>query len=147
MKERIKQKWWEQRKSASALLQNLQPHTNTHVTVLKLLMLFWWSHSSAKFMSNNNLLDDKIQTLSHTTERSLCVFLRECQSTMRKKERGKMNISMLLGWQTEFPLCHCKVPPPSVQVKACFQSKTRTSLYSVQGLRKSNAYHKMIWRH
>lgn len=97
----------------------------THTTAVKLLMLFWWSHSSAKFMSNNNLLDDKIQTRSCTTERSLCAFPYKCQSMMTKKERGEMNIFMLWSWQNEFPLI---ISPKS---KCTFKQKQESYPHSV----------------
>lgn len=47
---------------------------------LKSQKLFWWCHSSAKFMSNNNLLVDKLQTRRRTTERSRIALFQECQS-------------------------------------------------------------------
>lgn len=40
-------------------------------------------------MSNNNLLVDKIQTRSHTTERSWIVLFQECQSVPAREKREK----------------------------------------------------------
>lgn len=105
---------------------NARTHTHARTKTLKSLMLFWRSHSSAKFMSNNNLWDDKIQTLSRTTERSRSALLYECQRMTRKKKGGQMNIFMLLRWQNEFQSCRCNVPVTPVRVEMCCQAQNKS---------------------
>lgn len=127
---------------------HVRVHTRTHLRAythartrktLKSLTLLWRSHSSAKFMSNNNLLDDKIQTLSRATERSRSVFLRECQRMTRKKKRGQTNIFMLFRWQNEFRRCRCDVPvtPVFVETRCQAQNKSIPTVIGINPL----AYH------
>lgn len=77
-----------------------QTSTKTHKKTLKSLKLFWWCHSSAKFMSNNNLFVDKIQTRSRTTERRRIVLFRECQSE-RAREKKRTDEYFCAGEMTK----------------------------------------------